>query len=51
MLKEAGKHKVQYEVLHNNWIVELGKIQFTELYYLMVCLRKERRSTRIQERR
>jgi hypothetical protein len=26
----------------NNWIAELGKVQFTELYYyLCACLKKE----------
>ena len=33
---------MQCFALHNNWIAELGKIQFTELYYLLTCLEKER---------
>ena len=38
MLKELeGRNKVQCGALHNNWIIELGKIQFTELYYLFNC--------------
>ena len=34
---------MQCGALHNNWITELGKMQFTELYYLLVCLLREER--------
>jgi len=38
--KEAySQNKMQCGALHHNWIADLGKIQFTELYCLLIyCL-------------